>query len=331
LVFVRDKTKLTEIVGNGINFPISAWVSNRWGRKLGIYIGYVFLLLGAVLQASAPNETAFVLARFFLGCASAWFGSATPLLINEIAYPAHRGIANALFMCGWYVGSVVAAWVTFGARNYGSSWDWRLPSLLQILLPLVALPGLLMAPESPRWLVSVGRDEEARQILANAHAGGEVDSPLVIYETLEIQNTIQAEKDAHATTSYLDMFKTKGNRRRLFISVTLGFFGQWSGNGVVSYYLALVLDTIGIKSVTQQTLISACLQIWNLIFAVGAAFSVDRFGRRKLFLASATTMLASYIVITGLSASFAQTGVASVGTAVIPFLFIFFAGYDIAL
>jgi MFS family permease len=318
-------------VGNGINFPISAWVSNKWGRKAGIYIGYVFLLLGAILQASAPNEVAFVLARFFLGCASAWFGSATPLLINEIAYPLHRGIANALFMCGWYVGSVVAAWVTFGARNYGTSWDWRLPSLLQILLPLVALPGLLMAPESPRWLVSVGRDEEARQILASSHAGGDMDSPLVIYETLEIQSTIQAEKDAHATTSYLDMFKTAGNRRRLFISVTLGFFGQWSGNGVVSYYLALVLDTIGIKSVTQQTLISACLQIWNLIFAVGAAFSVDRLGRRKLFLASATTMLASYIVITGLSASFAQTGIPSVGTAVIPFLFIFFAGYDIAL
>jgi hypothetical protein len=188
-----------------------------------------------------------------------------------------------------------------------------------------------MAPESPRWLVSMGRSEEATQILANAHAGGDLDSPLVTYETLEINSTIQAEKDAHATTSYLDMFKTKGNRWRLAISVTLGFFGQWSGNGVVSYYLALVLDTVGIKSVTQQTLISACLQIWNLIFAVGAAFSVDKLGRRTLFLASATTMLISYIVITGLSASFAQTNHAAVGTAVIPFLFIFFAGYDIAL
>jgi MFS family permease len=318
-------------VGNGINFPICAWVSNKYGRKLCIYIGYIFLFLGAILQAAAPNEVAFVLARFFLGCASAWFGSATPLLINEIAYPTHRGIANALFMCGWYVGSVVAAWVTFAARNYGTSWDWRLPSLLQILLPLVALPGLLMAPESPRWLVSMGRSEEATQILANAHAGGDLDSPLVTYETLEINSTIQAEKDAHATTSYLDMFKTKGNRWRLAISVTLGFFGQWSGNGVVSYYLALVLDTVGIRSVTQQTLISACLQIWNLIFAVGAAFSVDKLGRRTLFLASATIMLISYIIITGLSASFAQTNHAAVGTAVIPFLFIFFAGYDIAL
>jgi MFS family permease len=58
---------------------------------------------------------------------------------------------------------------------------------------------------------------------------------------------------------------------------------------------------------------------------------VDKLGRRVLFLASAATMLASYIIITGLSGSFAETQVPSVGIAVIPMLFVFFAGYDIAL
>jgi MFS family permease len=73
----------------------------------------------------------------------------------------------------------------------------------------------------------------------------------------------------------------------------------------VSYYLALVLGTVGITSVTDQTLISACLQIWNPIFAVAAAFSVDRLGRKMLFIASAATMLISHIITTGLSGSFA--------------------------
>lgn len=91
------------------------------------------------------------------------------------------------------------------------------------------------------------------------------------------------------------------------------------------------LTISSVTSITNQTLISAGLQIWNLIFAVGAAFSVDKLGRRALFLASAATMLVSYIIITGLSGSFAQTQVPSVGVAVIPMLFIFFAGYDIAL
>jgi MFS family permease len=147
---------------------------------------------------------------------------------------------------------------------------------------------------------------------------------------IEIESALKAEREAKET-GYLDMMKTPGNRRRLFITVTLAIFSQWSGNGVVSYYLALVLETVGITSVTDQTLISGCLQIWNLIFAVAAAFLVDRLGRRLLFLSSAAVMLVSYIIITGLSGSFANTQHGPTGIAVIPFLFIFFTGYDISL
>src|SRR5579859_496161 len=96
-------------------------------------------------------------------------------------------------------------------------------------------------------------------------------------------------------------------------------------SGVVSYYLAIILETVGITSVTQQTLLNGFLNLWNLIMAVGAALLVDRAGRRKLFLSSSSIMLIAYIVITAISATFAKNGVKSVGTAMIPFLFIFFA------
>lgn len=318
-------------LGNGVAFPLAAWVSNRYGRRPGIYVGYLFLILGVGMQGAAQNEKTFTVSRLFLGIASAWLGNGPPLLINEIAHPSHRSIANALFMCGWYVGGTLCGWVTFGCRNIPSSWCWRVPVVLQIALPLIALPGFLMCPESPRWLISVGRNEEAREILAKYHAGGDHEDPLVVYQMREIETTITAEKEATASASYLDMVKTPGNRHRLFISVSLGIFGQWAGNGVVSYYLPLVLDSVGVKSVTDQTLISACLNVWNLIWAVAAAFSVDKLGRRMLFLASAIIMLISFVIVTGLSATFAKTASSSVGLAVIPFLFTFFMGYDIAL
>ena len=57
------------------------------------------------------------MSRFFVGCASATFASTVPLLINEIAYPTHRGIANALFMCGWYVGGTIAAFIVSGKTS----------------------------------------------------------------------------------------------------------------------------------------------------------------------------------------------------------------------
>jgi MFS family permease len=318
-------------VGCFIGYPCGAFIGNEWGRKPAVYIGYALLILGVALQTAAPNDIAFMMARFFLGGASAFFGSTTPLLLNEIAYPTQRGTWNALFMSGWYVGGSVAGWVTFATRTYSSSWAWRLPSLLQGLVPLLALPGFLFSTESPRWLISVGRKEEARAILAKYHAGGDTSSPLVNYEMVEISSAIEAEKEAHNSSSYLEMIKTPGNRRRLFCSITLGVFAQWSGNGVISYYLALILDSIGVKSVEEQTLISACLQVWNLIFSVIAGLLADRVGRRPLFMLSAAIMFISYSLVTGLSGAFDTSGKSGIGAAVIPFLFIFFAGYDIAL
>ena len=316
---------------NGVSFFLAAWTSNKYGRKSGIYVGHVFLIAGTILQTAAPNPACFIVARGLLGTAAGWYVSGAPMLINEIAYPTHRPVAASCFQCGFYLGSLVSAWVTFGTRDYGTSWDWRLPSLLQILLPVIAIPGTILAPESPRWLASMDRVEDTRQFVIKHHAGGDENSPLVNFETDEIVNTIKAEQEAHATSSYADMVKTKGLRWRLGVSISLGIFSQWSGNGVVSYYLALVLQTVGITSVTHQTLISALLQVWNLLWAIAAAVSVERLGRRLLFVSSAAIMLVSYIIITGLSGSFANTGNAAVGTAVIPFLFIFFLGYDIAL
>lgn len=236
--------------------PIASLVSNKYGRKANVWIGYFFLVLGVALQTGAPNDITFLLARLFLGCCSAFYSNSVPILINEIAYPTHRGIVSAVFNTGWYAGSIIAALVTFGTRNYTSSWGWRLPSLFQILLPVVALPGFLLCPESPRWLVAQGRVEEARAIICAHHTGGDESAPLLSYEMLEIETAIAAEKTAKHSSSYADMSKTKGNRWRLAITISLAIFSQWSGNGVVSYYLSLVLTTVGITGATDQLLIN---------------------------------------------------------------------------
>ncbi|KAF3347756.1 hypothetical protein VdG2_03992 [Verticillium dahliae VDG2] len=237
---------------------------------------------------------------------------------------------NVLYNCGRYIGSTLAAKATCGTRNYASDWAWRIPSLLQVAVPLVVLPGVLLIPESPHYLISTGQTSKAKNILTELHSGGEVNSRLVDFEMAEVANAIKADSNAASTTSWAELFATNGNRHRAFISVMLGIFAHWNGVGVVPYYLALVLQSVGIISVTHQTLIYGCLQIWNLFFAVLAAVNVDRVGRRPLFLLSSGGMLISYIIISGLSSSFAQTGMSSVGLAVVPFLYIYYGFYDLA-
>jgi MFS family permease len=309
----------------------AAVVATRYGRKIPIYLGYFCLVTGTILQTAAPNPACFIVARFFVGASMGWMNNATPVLITEASHSSHRGIASALYMTSYYVGSIVAAWVTFGTRSWDSSWAWRFPSIFQLCMPTLALPGLLLVPESPRWLVSVGRVADARKALVTHHAGGDEQSPYVDAELHSIQTAITAELEAEKHSTYAELFSTPGNRHRLFISITLGFYDQWAGNGPLSYYLSLVLGNIGVTKTSDQLLISGCLQIWNLIFALAAALSVDRMGRRTLFLLSAGIMLMSYIVMTGLSGSFTETGSTQTGIAMVPFIFIYFAGYDIAL
>ncbi|KAK2035427.1 general substrate transporter [Colletotrichum zoysiae] len=317
-------------LGAVVGFPLCAVLCNRWGRKLGLWLSVAFALGGTVLQTAAPNVACFIVARFLMGV-SQGLSVGAPLLIAENAFPTHRGIASSVYNCGWYIGAIVAAWATFGTRNMQGNVSWQIPSGLMALLPLMTVPSLFMMDESPRWLVSMDRADEARANLARSHCGGDINHPLVAFEMAEIEETLKAEKEANEKTSWADLWSTPGNRHRLWICVSLGIYAQWSGNGVVSYYLAIILESVGITSVTDQTLISACLQIWNLIWSVAASVCVDRVGRKVLFMTSGVIMLLSYIIVTGLSGSFDATKHGPTGLAVVPFLFIYFLGYDIAL
>ena len=318
-------------IGAAITVLFAAWFSNRYGRKKVILLGYICLIVGTALQSAAPSRALFMVGRLLAGASMGLMNNAGPSLIAEVAYPSHQGVATAMYMTSYYFGSVVGAWVTFGSRTLHSNWAWRIPSLFQLLMPLLALPGFWFIPESPRWMVSVDQVTEARQTLARIHAEDDSDAPLVGEELQLIRSTIVAELEAEKSSGYAEMLRTPGNRHRLLVSVTLGFFDQWVGNGLLSYYLTIVLNSVGVTRTRDQLLISACLQIWNIFFAVGGAVSVERMGRRQLFLLSATAMLVSYVILTGLYGSFVTMGNHSVGIAFVPFVFVYFAGYDIAL
>jgi MFS family permease len=111
--------------------------------------------------------------------------------------------------------------------------------------------------------------------------------------------------------------------------VLTSFFSQCSGNGIASYYLHDILQSVGITRSYDQSLVNGGLQIWSFLVAVGFSQLVDRVGRRKLFLIAAVGMLLSFSVWTGCSAVYAQSGNQGAGSAVIAmvFLFYFAAGF----
>jgi Na+/melibiose symporter-like transporter len=177
----------------------------------------------------------------------------------------------------------------------GNDWAWRIPSYLQALSSVIQILACYFIVESPRWLVSKGKDEKAREILIKYHANGDPQDPIVAIELEEIRQALWLEEESLHSGSYTAFFKTRGNRRRFLIILAVGFFSQWSGNGIISYYLTYVLDSIGYKSEGTQTLINGILTIWNLVTSLMFALVVNKFGRRTLFLTSTGLMLICFI------------------------------------
>lgn len=316
-------------VGGVVVLPFGGYLSDTLGRKWTLVIGLLGIVLATIIQATSINIGQLIASRFIVGIAGLLAAQPAPLLVAELAYPTFRGKVTSLYWASYYIGAILASWLCFGCTGRGDTWTWRIPTILQAAFPIIQLLFLYFVPESPRWLVSRGKVDEAKTILVKYHAGGDEKSQLVETEMLEISNALEMEKQADQT-SWKAFIATPGNRRRTFIALTLGVISQWSGNAVVSYYFTLVLDTIGITSSSMQTMINGFLQIFNLVFATIAALMVDFLGRRFLFLWSGIGMLISYIIWTIFSAIFEQTKSVAAGRTVVGFIFIFFFHYDIA-
>ena len=132
--------------------------------------------------------------------------------------------------------SSLAVWATYGTLNDERSWAWRIPSILQLAIPVIALHAVLLMPESPGYLNSKGEHQKARQFMTRIHAGGDESSRLADFEMAEIEQALAVDSKLASSTFWMDLVSSQydGNRHRALISVTFGVFSQWRGAGVVS-------------------------------------------------------------------------------------------------
>jgi hypothetical protein len=220
------------------------------------------------------------------------------------------------------------SWTCFGTVNIPNQWSWRLPTVLQLLPPVIQLPLMLRVSESPRWLISRNRHSEAKEILTRFHGDGRPDSEIVSLEYKEICEEIQSDPKGHSTNWAL-WLQGSGNRRRLLLVVTCTIFASWSGGNIVINYFALALNQVGITSSAKQTGINGGLQIFNFLVALISANVVDKFGRRKLFLLSSIIMLLAMVGFTVATEEFARDARSGPGRALVVLFFLFQFGYDI--
>lgn len=317
-------------IGSIASLPVAPFVADRFGRRACITFGCVIMIVAASIQAAAKNLDYFMGGRFLMGFGNSLAQLSSPLLLTELCHPQHRARVTAVYNCLWNVGAIICTWLTFGTKRIESDWCWRVPALTQAAPSVIQLAAIWFIPESPRWLIAKERNEEALAILAKYHANGDANNATVQFEFAEIKETLRLEFQYQKTSTYLDFFKTKGNRYRLMLLASLGLFSQWSGNGLVSYYATDVYKSIGITDADTQLGINGGLTILSLIVSVSCALLVDRVGRRPLFISATAAMCVTFIVWTIASSQQEATKSKAAGQAVIAMIWIFSVAYALA-
>lgn len=309
-------------------FPFCGLLADGYGRRWCIFIGCALVVIGTAIQTPSHTQGMFMGGRFVLGFGAAIASAAGPAYIVELAHPSFRGFQAGMYNNFWWVGNILAGWTTYGSDlHMNNSWAWRIPTLVQCFMPAIAGVAVLFMPESPRWLIAKDRREEAVEIFAKYHADGDVRAPIVTLQVNEIVEQMHLYRDENPWWDFRELFNTRAARYRLAMVIAMAFFGQWSGNNVVSYFMPKMFEQAGITSTSTQLLLTAINPIFSMMGAVYGASLLDKLGRRKMLLIGLGGGLVAYCLLTAFTAEAEKTPDLGYGVIVAIYIFgIFVSG-----
>lgn len=312
-------------VGGIVACIIGGPLSDRFGRRILCSFGAALVVGMAIMQTFSTNFHMFTGGKLLLGLGSNLQQVAAPVLVTELAHPKQRVALSSLYNTTIFIGLIIGSWVTFSTFSMNSQWAWKLPCILQIMLPSYQTFMIWLCPESPRWLASKGRIQEARDILVKYHGNG-VETELVEFELREILAGIEADKTSMKFKDFKKILGSKANRHRLWLCVWSAVGSQSLGSGFVSNYLPLILDQIGMTSQRDKTLMNGIINIFNWVVSMAAAFVIPRIGRRTMFLGATGSMSVFFIVWTALTAQYNSSPSPSSGLGIGVIVMIFLSG-----
>ncbi|KAG8626216.1 hypothetical protein KVT40_005161 [Elsinoe batatas] len=271
------------------------WLGNILGRRRTIFIGSFIMIIGATIQAASFNLPQLVVSRWITGFGNGMNTSTVPTWQSETSKSHRRGqmvmIEGSLIVFG----VMLSYWIDLGLSfAEPSEVSWRFPIAFQIVLAIIICTFVLGLPESPRWLVLKGHDEEALDVLC-ALSDLPPEDPKIKSEFQAVKDTVEEMSQGR----FSDCFKM--NRNRNFHRTALGYvnqmFQQISGINIITYYPATIFENnIGLDGFTSR-LLAACNGTEYFIASLIAIFTIEKFGRRKLMLFGATGQSLCMIVL----------------------------------
>jgi MFS transporter, SP family, galactose:H+ symporter len=297
ILFIRDQFRLTAgrteaivsavLVGAVIGAALSGALADRYGRKKVIIVTAILFAAGAIGAALANSVGMLVIFRIIIGIAIGVASYTAPLYISEISPPDVRGalvsLNQLMITCGIVVSYLVDYALSLGAN------EWRWMFALGAVPAIILIIGMIALCESPRWLVSHNRTDEARSVLLHVMPSRAVDGE------------IQAIKSSLVTKA--GTWKELAEpwvRPALVVGIMLAFFQQVTGINTIIYYAPTIFEFAGFESHKVSILATVGVGVVNVLMTLVAIWFLDRIGRKPLL----------YIGMAGMAISLGVLGLA---------------------
>lgn len=260
------------VVGALIGGPLS----DKIGRRPTIIIAAILFAIGAAVLTISNAYWMLLVGRIILGFGVGKASMISPVYIAEASPQRFRGglvtINNLAITGGQFVAYIVAA--LFSKVNEG----WRYSLGLSGVPAVILFVGMLIAPESPRWLIGRGRTDEARKTLLKVYGG-------CVEEVEREINEINEALSKHVEVKFREVF-TRRMRRPLVIGILIQAFQQFCGINTAMYYSATIIKMAGFEDNSTAIWFSTLVAFGNAFSTVICLFLIDRVGRRKLLFLS---------------------------------------------
>lgn len=251
---------------------------DKYGRRYMLKIMAALFFLSMLGAGLATDIWIFIIARFVGGIAVGGASVLTPMYISEVAPPKLRGRLVATSQLAIVTGILVAFFSDYLIDGL-SQGNWRWMFLAGVFPSALFFVLLFFITRSPRWLVKVGREEQALAVIRRVNSD---ENPEVLLS--EIKDSLREESALHG----ISIFK-KSYFRLILIGIAVGMFNQLAGINVIMYYSTDIFRDAGFSG-ESALLQSVLIGFTNLIFTIIAMFVIDRFGRKFLLYVGAVGM-----------------------------------------
>jgi len=327
--------KAGSFFGTALQLPFT----EAYGRKKSVALAIFIFIASAFPQIFAAGSVpVFTVGRFFGGFAVGMLYISVPIYLAEFSPASVRGRFLSFFDILQAVGSLLGFWINYIIQGSMESnrFQWQLPVFVQFFPAAMLVVILPWLPESPRWLITKGRDEQAMKNLCYLRRLPETND-YVQYEFNQTKEQVETEKAIRGESSIWRLVKEivtlKSARRRVGLGLVIIGFKSFSGINAINYYGPQIFRQLGFIGTRNALFANGVYGSVRFVFTViFGLFIVDRIGRRRplifgcILLSSCLFFIGIYLTVNGVRTE-GQARVAGDYVAITA-IFVYAAGYS---